>query len=436
MTRRGSATATTAALTALLLLGGCSGSGAGAGPTPSASPSASTDSRARCAAVSTRLVSAVQGYVDTFGPAVSAPATATPAPSPSPSTSAAGGLQQALAATKTDLKAHGCDLNQFRARFGEAMKTVRARGPVAHAVLLRLGASLGGSLGTQPVHRTVRPRQDLEQVLSHLAGGSVVTLTAGEYRLARPLVLLAGVTLRGQGRGRTRITGRAGGSVLLALTNGKVELDRLGLQHLGPGTASVLVGGPTSRIVLSGVGISGARSSKAARGTGGSGITMTAAPGSTARRTTTLQVTDSEIIGNSGAGILLSGGHRASIRASHFARNGQCGVCFAGASSGAVRTSLFEGNAVGVAVLDTARPLIERDSFLDGLVGVQVSGSAEPDVRRSAITGASRAGMIFGGTSSGRVDGMTCTQVPYGIVVSPHAVPLLGTNSCSLARGR
>jgi hypothetical protein len=43
--------------------------------------------------------------------------------------------------------------------------------------------------------------------------------------------------------------------------------------------------------------------------------------------------------------------------------------------------------------------------------------------------------MIFADQASGKVDGASCTNVPYGIVVGPNALPLLGQNSCLLAKG-
>lgn len=385
----------------------------------------------------------VQAYVDTYGttPGHAATPTPTATPSPSPSSSGTGvptgpegGLTTALADARKQLQQKGCDLTEFRTRFTDAMTTVRARGPVARAVLLRLTASMSGSLGSQAVTRKVKPGQNIETIASRLGAGSTLQLGAGTYRLRHALVLLAGITLRGVGRAKTRVTSSAGGSDVLVLTDGKVTLSRLSLEHVGKKQASVLLGGPSSMIVLDQVRITGGRGG--GQSSGGSGVTMTAQAGSKARAVTTLQVTGSDISGNDAAGILLSGGHRASIRTTHFQRDGQCGVCFAANSSGAVRRSTFRDNAVGVAVLDNARPLVRDDTFTDGLVGVQVTGLSEPVIRDVQITGATRAGMIFSNRASGRVDGATCTQVPYGIVIASKAVPLLGKNSCTLARGK
>jgi nitrous oxidase accessory protein NosD len=322
---------------------------------------------------------------------------------------------------------------KFRETFTAGLQDVRARGPVARAVLLRLTATMTGTAITTPRTVTVRPRQDLESVLATLASGSTVRLTAGRYRLSQSLVLFEGVTLRGTGRNRTSLVSTAGSAGVLVLTDGRVELRGLTLRHRGPRAGTLLMGGPSTSVVLTDAKVTGARRDKA--GNGGNGVMMSAAPGAAARGTT-LQVTATEVVDNAAAGVLLTGPHAASIRRSSFAGNGQCGVCFSGSSGGAVLTSRFTDNAAGVAVLDRARPVIADDVFRGGQVGVQASGHGAPEVRAVQIRKVTRAAVIFSGSSSGRIDGAHCTKVPYGIVVSPHALPYVGKNSCQLAKGR
>jgi hypothetical protein len=90
-----------------------------------------------------------------------------------------------------------------------------------------------------------------------------------------------------------------------------------------------------------------------------------------------------------------------------------------------------------VAVLDQATPTVANNEFDGGQVAIQVSGRAAPTVRTARIDGPSRAGLIFGDRSSGRVDGARCQNITYGIVVSPQAVPFIGRgNTCPIAKGR
>ena len=79
------------------------------------------------------------------------------------------------------------------------------------------------------------------------------------------------------------------------------------------------------------------------------------------------------------------------------------------------------------------RPVSSR--FAATLVIITAVTGCTPSSPR--IDGASRAGVIFGDTSSGRVDGARCRNTGYGIVVSPKALPFIGRgNTCPLAQGR
>ena len=425
-------------LAGLVVLTGCSlGSSSGkSDPTPAPGRStgptatASTTSRAgRCAAVPTSLLAAVQTYVASYGAAVSGKAASSKAAA-TPGTG--GSLQRALVTAQRELQADRCDMTRFRSAFSAGLHNVRAKGPVARAVLLRLTATMTGTAITSPSTVTVRPRQDLEGVLATLATGSTVRLTAGRYHLARSLVLLDGVTLRGAGRDRTSVTSTAGSSGLLVLTDARVELRDLTLRHQGSRPSTLLMGGPSSSVVLTYARVTGARRDKA--GNGGNGVMMTAASTSVGRGTT-LQVTATQVVRNAAAGVLLTGRHAVSIRRSTFTDNGQCGLCFSGASAGAVLRSTFTGNAAGVAVFDQARPVVADDTFTKGQVAVQVAGHGAPEIRSVRISRVTRAAVIFSDSSTGRIDGAHCRKVPYGIVVSPHALPYVGKNSCPLAKG-
>ena len=422
------------ALVALLVLVvGCSGGRTPSRPdadssrSNSPSPSASVSAAPSCAAISTRLVDAVQRYVDGYG----APLRDDGAESGAQAGADDGDLQGALERSQADLRAAGCKLAAFRTRLDRGLQGVRARGPLARAVLLRLQASMTGQAATAAETVTARPGDDLPRVLARLAPGSTVRLGPGRYRLSETLVVLQGVTVVGAGRDRTRLTAAAAGSAVLVLTDGRVELRDLTLQHVGRKASSLLLGGPTSSVVLTGARVAGAAGRN---GQGGNGVLMTADQGREKGRGTTLEVTATEFRGNVAAGILLTGGHQASVRRSTFVRNGQCGVCFADSSGGAVRDSRFTRNDVGVAVLDRARPALTSTTYVDGQVGVQASGESRPLVRSARVRGAARAGMIFSERAAGRVDGATCTEVPYGIVIVGRALPFLGDNDCALAR--
>lgn len=385
---------------------------------------------AACGQVSAHLVAAVQRYVGAYGRPVTGAGARQATETTAPDDKA---LQDAINGTGQALASRGCDREEFRAEFRAGLDDVRTEGPIARAVLLRLSASLTGEAQSTASTVTVRPGDDLSARLAALAPGSQVRLTAGTHRLTDSLVLLQGVTLRGAGRQRTVVVSSAADAGLLVVTDERVELRDLTLQHRGPRAADLVVGGPTASLVLTGVRVQGATSGE--DGVGGNGVLMTSRRGATPDRGTTLEVTGSELSHNAAAGILLTGGHVASIRESRLAGNDQCGVCFAGATSGAVRRSAFVDNRVGVVTLDRARPTVVSNDFEGGSVGIQASGRSRPVVQDARISGARRAALIFSEHSRGRVEDSRCDGVRFGIVVAPDALPFLGDNDCTVARG-
>lgn len=410
---------------------GCTSTHSPAPPSASGSATASGGpSGSACAQASSDLVGAVQRYVDAYGTPLTGTATGAATGNPDDKQ-----FQAAVQAAQDTVRAKACDLPEFRRSVEAGLSSVKARGPVAHAVLLRLTASMTGTAKATAATITVRPTDDLPRRLADLAAGSVVVLVAGRYRLDASLALLEGVTVRGAGRDKTTIESSAAEAGVLVLTDGRVEFRDLTVSHSGKATGDLLVGGPTSALVLTRVRATGALLSKTTAN-GGNGVLMTSRAGNTKGRGTTLEVTDSTFDHNAAAGIVVTGVHVASIRKARFEANQNCGVCFSGTSTGAVRDSAFVGNRIGVAVLEHAKPAIDDTTFSGGLFAIQAANASTPVIRTVRISGASKAAMIFADTSGGSVDSATCVEVPYGIVVSPEAAPLLGTNSCTLAEGK
>jgi len=302
---------------AVLALAGCSGSGDGSDgttsrSTPSPSATSSADAQRACDAITTRLLASVQRYVDRYGATLSKTpgSKASPSASPTPSSGPSSGtgddteLRSALQQAQKDLVSHKCDVAAFRTDFAAGLGKVTADGPLARAVLLRLTASVTGRLSSTPQTIAVSPADDLARRVAALAPGSTVTLRAGRYALRQPLVLLAGITLKGAGRGRTTVSSRAAGSLMLVLNDGRTELRDLTVRHTGHRPASVIVGGPSSSIVLTDARVSGGFARKGSNdGQSGTGVLMTARPGDTTVRGTTLQMTRSLVSDNTAAGL-------------------------------------------------------------------------------------------------------------------------------------
>lgn len=436
--------------TAMLALTACASTGGG--PAGSSASSVVGTSRAHveseCTDAVAAIVAATGRYVDTYAeasadarapgtptaPAPSAPPPTASTASPTPSAYSDAEFQRELTGAQQVLVSLGCDPARTREALESGLGRLSPRGAVADAVLRQLTAGLTGRLSQEPQVRAIAPGEDLMTALAESAPGSTLELAPGEFRVTQPLVLLSGVVIRGAGRDRTAIVSTAGEAAVLALTDGRIELRDLTVRHEGRTAASAVLGGPAASLVVTGSRLTGAVSDAA--GQGGSGILMFGTGTEGSGRGTTVEVTDADLSGNQVAGLVLSGGHRASVARSDFRDNGQCGVCFLDSSGGSVQGSRFAANGVGVAVTGSARPSLVDLTVTGGQVGIQAGDTAAPVLSRVSVTGSARAAMIYSGKAAGRIDGAVCAKVPYGIVVGPDAYPDLGTNRCAVAPSR
>lgn len=456
MTRRrcasGARASTVVVVVALLsaVLGACS---TPAGPPSSATTAPGTSSGAgsarACSEAAAALVAAVgravAGYDQpnaatspqpaTTAGSSTATATGTAATSGStdPSTDPSSDLSAAAAAARAAISRYGCPTSTFTADLKSGLGAVPTHSAIAAAVLARLTAGLTGQAGWQAETRSVTPADDLTQVLAQVAPGSTVILAAGTYPIARSLVLLEAVTVRGAGRDTTHLKASAPDAALVVMTAGLVEISDLRVELDPAVPASGIVAAPQSLLKLSSVSVSGATATPA--GLGGAGVQMSGAATDRPSAATTLEVTDSQFDHNAWAGIAVGGGHRASVVRGSFTANGQCGVCFLDVSSGSVQDGRFTGDVVALGANGRATPTWLGNTITGGTVGVQLDGSAAPTIKDLSVTGASRAAVIFSGRSAGAIAGVTCTSVPYGIVVADTAAPTLGDTTCTVARG-
>lgn len=421
----------------------CACTGTGTGGSPPSTATGASSAPDRCAEAVTAIVAATQTYVDDFGaagaaavptPATSptAGATASAAPSASPSSSGADAtFQQALSAARTQLGESGCDAVRTRTALGSGLSTVRTDGPVAGAVLRQLTATMTGTSESVATTRTLAPGDDLLAAVAQLPAGSTIVLGPGTHHVDDVVVLLSPITIRGSGVTDTVLESDAADYAVLAIADGLVTLGNLTLRHTGKTPASVVLAGPSASVVVTASTVTGGVADP--DGTGGAGILMYDTETRQRRAATSLEVTDSTFAGNGSAGIVLTGGHVASIASSTFTGNKQCGVCFLDASGGSVQDSTFTDNAVGVAATGAATPTVLLSSVRGGQVGLQAGDRSAPVLDRLTVSGASRAGLIWGGRAEGTIQGVTCTDVPFGLVVGPDVAPTVRNTTCALA---
>ena len=439
-----------AALLALVLVASACSSptGPSSSATTVAGTATETGSARPCADAAAALVAAVDRAVAGYDQPRAAPSPQLPTTAGSPTESAmsptstatpgsadpASDLSAAAAAAREAISRYGCPSSTFKTDLETGLTAVPTHSPIAAAVLARLTAGLTGQVGQRAETRQLTPADDLAQVLAQVAPGSTLTLQAGTYTISRSLVFLEAVTVRGAGRDTTQVKASAPDAAFVVMTAGVVEISDMRVELDPAVPASGIVAAPQSLLKLSTMSVSGATSTPA--GLGGAGVQMSGAATDTASRATTVEVTDSQFDHNAWAGIAIGGGHRASILRASLTSNGQCGVCFLDASTGSVQDSRFSGDTVGLGANSHTRPTWIGNTITGGTVGVQLDGYAAPAIQNLSVNGASRAAVIFSGQSAGAITDVTCTAVPYGIVITDTAAPTLGETSCRVARGR
>lgn len=93
-------------------------------------------------------------------------------------------------------------------------------------------------------------------------------------------------------------------------------------------------------------------------------------------------------------GIFVSGNSRPTIRESVFSKNEGNGISIVRSSQGEIRANLFQDTGFGIAVNDTASPLIVENKIVKNRDGVVISQSAKPVLRSNAIENNVRDGVV------------------------------------------
>jgi parallel beta-helix repeat protein len=417
-----------------ILASGCSGGGSSAAPSSTAGGA--------CKVVVQDLLRLTQRYIDGFGvdsqPRVSASASPTGSPSQSPTPIATPVTEQqyadAISSARGRLAQSGCDIAAFQEAMQSGLQAVKSRGAIATAVLAQLRVSMSGQLSPRPVTRTATPTDDLSTLLAQLPDSSTLVLGKGSYRLPDTLVLLRSITIRGAGPDATILVSEAPQASVLVMTDKQVSLSRLAIRRNGATPGSVVMTGPSARLALRSVSVSGARADT--DGAGGVGVLLTAVGSAVANAGTTFTAVDSTFTDNDAAGVAAGGTHRIAITRSTFQRNRQCGVCYLGSSVGTVSGDTFTGNAVGIVVASPAADVIHGNTINGGDIGIQATGESKPVITGNTISGTARAAMVFVNDASGRVDGNDCSGDRTGIAVARTAYPTVATNSCRVTLGQ
>ncbi len=414
-----------------LLVGACASDGAETTATTTTTLDAVSECDEAIASIGDATERYVAGYetsVLSSTPVDEAAPTTTPGPEPLDE----GGYQDALEEAQQRIESLACEPRRTQVELARRLYAVETESPVADAVLRQLVATMTDPSAGQATDAAVAPDDDLRDAVARAGDGSTLRLAAGEYRLDDPLVLLNGVHLVGTGAGQTTIVSTAGDAVIVALTDKTIRVEGLTIRHEGDRPSSIVLGGPAASIALSDSHLSGAVADD--NGQGGAGVLMFAPDRDAAGRGTTLEITDVELSDNEAAGVVLSGGHRASIVRASIQRSGQCGLCFFDTSDGSVEASTFDDNAVGISMAGTARPSVLGTTIRGGDVGLQVGGDAVPALRDVTFVAQARAAAIFSDSATGSLDDVRCEEVDFGLVIGRDALPSIGETDCEVVR--
>lgn len=337
----------------------------------------------------------------------------------------------------------GCPVGALEQAILDAIEELQGDGAVGEAIAAALKGEepVAGAASTKPRQqspstRTVRPSDDLADVLATVGTGSTVELAAGTYRVDEAILIDVSVTIVGAGRDATKIESRAAGVAMVFLGPGRLDLRDLTLAHVGAADASVLLA------VQGALAVSGARitGGVAATGDGGGGHGIVLAfeqlPGFPERGdvdpTAPVTITDSLINGNAAAGVLSSGDAAPVLERLEVSDNGSCGVCWAGKAAGRLADSTVTRNRIGIQVGDTAAPTIERVAIAANVdVGVSADGTSTPTVLAGTITDNGQIGVQATADAAPVLDGVTISGHGVGVLLTGAARARLTSSTLS-----
>ncbi len=356
----------------------------------------------QCAVISTRLATALQGYVDEFAGVEALQAQDLP---PLPDVAQ---LRAEAADVRQEIGRTECDAEDFEEAAAAALRKMEAEGVLARAVKDVFTANVIDVLGPGARQDRVVMAQDddLADTLSDLPLGSTLVVPEGEYQLDEPLTVLQDLRIEGAGADRTRITSSAEEVAVLLTAPARLQMTGLAVEHEGDAPASLLMmrAGHTELVDvhLSGAVAAGPRPDSGATApdiaSGGNGVV--AASGET------LRLRNTTVDGNRAGGVVVAGTVTTQISGSRIVGNGGCGLCYLGSSGGTVRDTAVSGNSVGLISGDRTRPVVRSSALVDNRnAGVVVQRRARPVLSGNEVRGNGPLGVAAYERSSPRVVG-------------------------------
>ena len=289
-------------------------------------------------------------------------------------------------------------------------------------------------------------------ILAEAPPGATIELGAGTYRIPGTIEIRNHVFLSGAGTVRTHLEATGPGPVLRLVGNAALALRDLSISA-NRQFASNTIEATDGALILERVRVGGARDRRNAPDPGspdgpepGYGVLLDGNVWAT--------ITSCRFDGNDSGGICVRG-HCAPTIVDVHVQGGTAGVVFAGHAAGALTRSRCLGAAIGILVLDRARPVLEgntcranthtgiayrlmasglaraNDCSDNGSVGIWVGDAATPTLDGNECRGNRTAGIAYRRAASGTATANACSGGAIaGIWIGEGACPDLIANRC------
>ena len=290
------------------------------------------------------------------------------------------------------------------------------------------------------------------EILAEAPPGATIELGAGTYRIPGTIEIRSHVFLAGVGTNRTRIEATGAGPALRIVGNAALALRDLTVAASDE-FASNAIEATDGALILERIRVSGARGRRQRPNTGdmegpepGYGVLLDGDVWAT--------VTSCQFDGNDSGGICVRGTSAPTL-VDIQVEGGTAGVVFAGHSSGSLTRSRCLGSAIGILVLDRARPVLEgnvcranthtgiayrltasglaraNDCSDNGSAGIWVGDAATPNLEGNQCRGNRTAGIAYRRAAGGSATANACSGGAIaGIWISEGACPDLYANRC------
>jgi parallel beta-helix repeat protein len=237
---------------------------------------------------------------------------------------------------------------------------------------------------------SVKNTTELEEVIKGAVAGTIIRLTASEYRLSKALEISKNLTLIGLGRDQSKIIGSDQGFVL-KVSSATVTLQGISFEHAGFEVADVVVG-RNSKLTIKDCRFFGAVTDSKGE-TGGDGLWLLGS--------SEADIRDTEFVGNDLQGLELQDSSKATVDGGFSSDNLRTGIFIGGNSSLVLQKFRLESNDVGLQAQGSAQiELFNNQIIKNASSGLALNDKVSGTVRNNTIENNGASGIFLTNTTS------------------------------------